>query len=81
MSTKPKGRDAAANVNPDAPLPVAESSAAVPFVSPLAQSKPAQQKRVARPPVAKRSRREVRPPYRLVDRYTPSLTKKKRKKK
>ena len=73
--------DAAANVNPKVPLPVADAPAAVPFVAPADQPQPAQQERAARPPVAERPRREVRPPDRIADRYTPSLGEKKRKKK
>ena len=73
--------DAAANVNPEAILPVADTPAAVPLVAPADQPQPAQQERAARPPVAERPRREVRPPDRLVNRYTPSLGENKRKKK
>ena len=72
--------DAATNVNPEAPLSVADAPAVVPLVAAADQLQPAQQERAARPPVAKRLRREVRPPYRVADRYTPSLVKTKRKK-
>ena len=72
---------AAANANPAAPPPVPDAPAVVPLVSPADQLQPAQQERAARPPVAERPRREVRPPDRIADRYTSSLGEKKHKKK
>ena len=72
--------EAASNVNPRAPLPVADIPAVGPLVPSAVLPKPAQQKRADRPPVAERSRREIRPPDRLVDRYTPALANKSKKK-
>ena len=72
--------DAAANVNSQAPLPVADALAVVPLVAPADQPQSAQQERAARPPVAERPRCDIRPPDRLVDRYTPAFAKKSKKK-
>ena len=72
--------DAAANVNPQAPLPVADAPGVEPLVPPAEQPQSALQERAARPPVAERPRREIRPSDRLVDRYTPALAQKSKKK-
>ena len=68
-------------MNQEAPLFVSDARAVVPLVAPADRFQPAQQERAARPPVAKRPRGEGRPPDRLADRYTPSLSEKTRKKK
>ena len=72
--------DAASNVNPRAPLPVADTPAMGPLVPSADLPKPALQERADRPPVAERPRREIRPPDRLVYRYTPALAIKSKKK-
>ena len=72
--------NAAACVDQQAPLPVADAPAVLPLVAPAEQPQPAQQERAARPQVAERPSREIRPPDRLVDRYTPALAGKPKKK-
>ena len=73
--------NAAAHTNQEAPSPVADAPAVVPLGATADQFQDAQEERAARPPIVERPRREVCQPDRLADRYTPSLCKKKHKKK
>ena len=68
-----------ANVNLQTPLPVENAPAVVPLDASSDHFQPAQLDWAARPPIADCPRRNVRSPYRLVDRNLPAIIRKSKK--